>query len=158
MGDNRYITIRLNYNHDTLYHLKKIKHTYPISAFPGKLKIKWLFLYVLFEKSIVDLFFCEGMFERTKKSPWKLLENEPQNSLKKVFHDLWEPWYLINVSFILGFTDRKFWRKWRLEDVLNFHWVLFLLFQRLSMKMYSMVYFSLSIFSDFREVANSAKI
>ena len=48
--------------------------------------------------------------------------------------------------------------KCRLEGVLNFHCVLFLLFQGLSIKTYRRVYFSLSIFCDFREVANSAKI
>ena len=44
--------------------------------------------------------------------------------------------------FALG----KFWRKCRLEGVLNFHWVLFSLFQGLSMMMYSRVYFSLCLF------------
>ena len=37
-------------------------------------------------------------------------------------------------------------RKRRLEDVLNFHRVLFLLFKGLSMKIYSRVYFSLCLF------------
>ena len=37
-------------------------------------------------------FLREWMFERTKKSLWKLLENVPQKSLKKICHDLWEPW------------------------------------------------------------------
>ena len=32
------------------------------------------------------------------------------------------------------FRVRKFWLKWRLEDVLNFHGVLFSLFQGLSLK------------------------
>ena len=55
---------RLYYNQDTANHLKKLN-----PLFSGKLKIKWLFHYVLFEKSIVDHFFREWMFKRTKKSP-----------------------------------------------------------------------------------------
>ena len=56
------------------------------------------------------------------------------------------------------FRVRGFWQKRCLEGVFNFHCVLFSLFQGLSMKTYSRVYFSLSIFGDFRVVANSAKI
>ena len=53
----------------------------------------------------------------------------------------------------------KFWRKCRLEGVLNIYWVLFSLFHGLSMKTYSKVYFSLCLFfCDFKKVANSAKI
>ena len=39
------------------------------------------------------------MFERTKKSPWKVLENVPQKSLKKVCHYLWEPctWHVCSL-------------------------------------------------------------
>ena len=44
------------------------------------------------------------------------------------------------------FASGKFWRKWRLEGGLNFHWVLFSLFQEQSMKTYSRVYFSLCLF------------
>ena len=44
------------------------------------------------------------------------------------------------------FRVGEFWRKWRLECVLNIHWVLFSLFQGLSMKMYNRVYFSLCLF------------
>ena len=54
--------------------------------------------------------------------------------------------FLINqyrISRIICF--RKFWRKWRLEGVLNFHQVLFSLFQGLSMKTYSRVHFSLCL-------------
>ena len=40
----------------------------------------------------------------------------------------------------------KFSRKWRLEVVLNFHWVLFPRFQGISMKTYSRVYISLCLF------------
>ena len=44
------------------------------------------------------------------------------------------------------FASGKFWQKLRLEGVLNFHRVLFLLFQGLSMKTFSRVYFSLCLF------------
>ena len=44
------------------------------------------------------------------------------------------------------FRVGKFWQKGRLEGVLNFHWVLFSLFQGLSMKTYSRVYFSVCLF------------
>ena len=50
--------------------------------------------------------------------------------------------YCISGIFRVG----KFWRKRRLEGVLNFHWVLFSLFQGLPMKTYSRVYFSLCLF------------
>ena len=50
--------------------------------------------------------------------------------------------YRISGIFRVG----KFWRKWRLEVVLNFHRVLFSLFQRLSMMKYSRVYFSRCLF------------
>ena len=50
--------------------------------------------------------------------------------------------YRISGIFRVG----KIWRKWCLEGVLNFHWVLFALFQGLSMKTYSRVYFSLCLF------------
>ena len=50
--------------------------------------------------------------------------------------------YRISGIFRVG----KFWRKWHLEGVLNFHWVIFSLFQGLSMKTYSRVYFSLCLF------------
>ena len=50
--------------------------------------------------------------------------------------------YRISGIFCVG----KFWRKCRLEGVLNFHWVLFSLFQGLSMKTHSRVYFSLCLF------------
>ena len=43
------------------------------------------------------------------------------------------------------FRGGKFWRKCRLKGVLNFHWVLFSLFQGLSVKTYSRVYFSLCL-------------
>ena len=63
--------------------------------------------------------------------------------------------YHLSAVFCVG----KFWRKWHLEGVLNFHRVLFSLFQGLSMKMYRRVYFfAVSIFGYFREVTNSAKI
>ena len=45
--------------------------------------------------------FGEWMFKRAKKSPWKLLENVPQKSLKKVCHDLWEP-CLTRSWFVFG--------------------------------------------------------
>ena len=44
------------------------------------------------------------------------------------------------------FRVGKFWRKWRLEGVFNFHRVLFSLFQGLSMETYSRVYFSVCLF------------
>ena len=44
------------------------------------------------------------------------------------------------------FRFRKFWRKWRLEGVLNFYRVIFSLFQGLSMKTHSRIYFSLCLF------------
>ena len=50
--------------------------------------------------------------------------------------------YRLSGIFCIG----KLWRKWRLEGVLNFHWVLFSLFQGLSMKMYCRVYFLLCLF------------
>ena len=63
--------------------------------------------------------------------------------------------YRISGIFRVG----KIWRKWRFEGVLNFHWVLFSLFQGLSMKTYNRgLFFAVSIFGDFRELANSAKI
>ena len=45
------------------------------------------------------------------------------------------------------FASGIFLRKCRFEGVLNIHWVLFSLFQGLSMKKYSRVYFSLCLFS-----------
>ena len=49
---------KLYYNHDTANHLKKLEtHTQQKKSFSGKINIKWLSLYVLFEKSIVDHFF-----------------------------------------------------------------------------------------------------
>ena len=50
--------------------------------------------------------------------------------------------YRISGIFRVG----KFWRKCRLEGVLNFHRVLFSLFQGLSVMTYSRVYFSLCLF------------
>ena len=50
--------------------------------------------------------------------------------------------YRISGIFCVG----KFWRKWGLEGVLNFHLVLFSLFQGLSMKTYKRDYFSLCFF------------
>ena len=49
----------------------------------------------------------------------------------------------INTIYREFFCVRKFWRKWHLE---GFHWVLFSLFQGLSMKTYGRVYFSLCLF------------
>ena len=60
--------LRLYYNHNTVNNLNTLKNS--PHHFSGELKIKWS-LYVLFEKSIVEHFFREWMFERTKKSPWK---------------------------------------------------------------------------------------
>ena len=67
---------------------------------------------------------------------------------------------LINVPYRISgiFRVGKFWRKWHLEGVLNFHWVIFSLFQGLSMKTYSRVYFCCVYFGEYREIANSAKI
>ena len=45
------------------------------------------------------------------------------------------------------FASGNFMRKWRLESVLNFHSVLFSLYQVLSMKRYIRVYFSLCLLS-----------
>ena len=59
---------RLYNNHNTSYHLKKLKTRTQSPHFSGKLKIKWLFLYVLFEKSIVDHFFENGCLKEQKKS------------------------------------------------------------------------------------------
>ena len=57
------------------------------------------------------------------------------------------------------FRAGKFWRKWRLEGVLNFHWVLFSLFQRLSMKTYSRVFYSLCLFlASFRRSRTQRKL
>ena len=50
------------------------------------------------------------------------------------------------ILYIGNFSRREFWRKWHLEGVLNFHRVIFSLFQGLSMKRYSRVYFSLCLF------------
>ena len=55
------------------------------------------------------------------------------------------------------FLVRNFWRKCRLEGVLN-HRVLFSLFQGQSMKTYSRLIFCSVFFGNFREVANSVKI
>ena len=44
------------------------------------------------------------------------------------------------------FRVEKYWRKCRFEGVLNFHWVLFSLFQGESIKTYSRVNFSLCLF------------
>ena len=60
-------------------------------------------------------------------------------------HIMQQPWplaYRISGIFRAG----KFWRKCRLEGVLNFHWVLFSLLKGLSMKTYSRVYFLLCLF------------
>ena len=74
-----------------------------------------------------------------------------------ICHIFYSPFIRYRISGIFGVG--KFWRKWRLEGVLNFHRVIFSLFQGLSMKTYSRVYFfAVSIFGDFGEVANSAKI
>ena len=55
---------RLYYNHDKANHLKKntkhIPNPTPNPYFSGKLNIKWLSLYVLFEQPIVDNFFVNG--------------------------------------------------------------------------------------------------
>ena len=40
-------------------------------------------------------FFCEWMFERTKKSPWKCTSKVLEKSLKKLCYDLWEPWFIM---------------------------------------------------------------
>ena len=45
-----------------------------------------------------------------------------------------------------NFRVGQFLRNWRLDGVLIFHWVLFSLFQGLSVKTYSRVYFSLCLF------------
>ena len=81
--------LRLYYNHNTAFHLKKVKNTYPNPPpphhFSGKLKIKWS-VYVLFQKSIVDHFSANGCLKEQRKvlenslkmylkSPWKVLEN-----------------------------------------------------------------------------------
>ena len=47
------------------------------------------------------------------------------------------------LPYIGNFSRR---RKWHLEDVLNFHWVIFSLFQGLSVKTYSRVNISLCLF------------
>ena len=62
--------------------------------------------------------------------------------------------YHISGIFCIG----NYWRKWRLEGVLNFQWVLFSLLQGLSMKTYSRVYIRWVYFWRFKEGRNSAKI
>ena len=65
----------------------------------------------------------------------------------------------LEIPHLENFSRREFFAKCRLEGVLNIHGVLFSLFQGLSMKTYSRVYFfPVSVFGDFKKVANSAKI
>ena len=97
--------LMLYYNHNTANHLKKVKKHIPKSPpphhFSGELKIKWS-LYVLFEKSIVDLFSQMDVWknkEKSLKSPWKCTSKVLEKSFKNVCHDLWEPW--LKTSFIL---------------------------------------------------------
>ena len=74
---------------------------------------------------------------------WYVLNLE--NMLNTYTQWLTEPqyhYYRISGIFCVG----KFWQKWRLEGVLNFHWVLFSLYQGLPMKTYSRVYFLLCLF------------
>ena len=54
---------------------------------------------------------------------------------------------MLNIKYRISgiFRVGKFWRKWRLEGVLNFQWVLFSLFQGISRKTYSRVYISLCL-------------
>ena len=53
----------------------------------------------------------------------------------------------LEIPHLGNFSRREFFAKCRLEGVLNIHGVLFSLFQELSMKTYSRVYFSLCLFS-----------
>ena len=59
-------------------------------------------------------------------------------------HTVQTSWYVYRISGI--FRVGKFLRKCRLEGMLNFHWILFLLFQGFPMATYSRIYFSLCLF------------
>ena len=54
--------------------------------------------------------------------------------------------YKVNYRILGIFRIWKFWQKWRLTDALNFQWVLFSLFEGLSMKTYNRVYILLCLF------------
>ena len=69
-----------------------------------------------------------------------------QHSLKSYNFTAFTLNYIINTIYQEFFASGKFWRKWHLEGVFNFHWVLFLLFQGLSIKTFSRAYISLCLF------------
>ena len=78
--------------------IKKVKHTHtrisppPLNHFSGETRDRNFYgLCMPYLKGLLLIIFREWMLERTKKGPWKLLENIPQKSLKKVCHDLREP-------------------------------------------------------------------
>ena len=67
---------------------------------------------------------------------------QPLQKIEIIIHKI--SWEMTTVYRV--FRVGKFWRKWRLERCVKFHWVLFWLFQGLSMKTYNRVYFSLCLF------------
>ena len=95
------IYIRRYYNYNTANHLKMLETHTKISPppyhFSGKTQDQMVSVCLVWKVHCWS-FFCEWMFERIKKSPWKLLEIVPQKSLKKVCHDLWEPCWMMTAS------------------------------------------------------------
>ena len=78
--------MKLHYNHNTANNLKKVRSTNknlppPTHHFLANSKSNVLCMSYL-KSPLLIIFFCKWMFERTKKSPWKVLENVPQKSLK----------------------------------------------------------------------------
>ena len=86
-------------------HLKKAKNTYPNPPiiFPANSRSKWSLC--LIWKVHCWLFFSEWMFERTKKIPWKLLENVPQKSLKSP----WKRFVMICGNHVFNFYNYFLW-------------------------------------------------
>ena len=48
--------------------------------------------------------------EKSLKTPWKCTSKVLEKSLKKVCHDLWEPWFPCNASFIRQKSHHRVWR------------------------------------------------
>ena len=97
-----------------------------------------------------DLASCQISFNSVhgvKKKSRKCSANQRSGRPFRLFSNRLEKAYRISGIIRVG----KFWRKWRLVNVLNFHWVLFSLFQVFSMKTYSRVYFSLRLFLEISE-------
>ena len=100
--------------------------------------------FMLFYSDMSNMAACSACITviSVKIQMWKKIQNPGRRQILLT--------YRISGVFHAG----KFWWKWGFKGVLNFHRVLFSLFQVLSMKMYSRVYFSLCLFlGGFREVA-----